>query len=358
MCKRLMQISLPTLLLVLAPQLQAAAYSASDANEIRRILQQADVDSIQQNLLIRRMEARKVPASLARDWAKKIAKVKERKLPVKTAVDRLQQGLIKNIKLGYLGRALDVLLNNLAWSNELIVNKAINDPQQANALDDDEQDLLSDATLNLEIASRQGYKRNEITVLMSRKGVDLEMAAELAKTLTVWTNYGVENRRILLSLKRISRLGLPADKVQDIRESVDSKIVADKLLKPADIAKAIWHEIRAEAEVMDAEHAYRTGMQHNPNSLKGTGNEHGSLDELNISDVEVIGDSVGGDTGGIDSGSIDSGTAGMDPGAGAMDPGSGGGMDGGSSGSESGSGDSSGGSDSGGMGGMGGMSDD
>lgn len=287
----------------------AASYSNKNANEIRRVLQKAGVDNSQGLLLIRRMEARNIPVKVAWAWSHKILELKEKNLPVDVAVDRLQQGLIKNIKIDYLDRALNKLVANLNWSSELVTSKTLPAEQQAGNLDSDELELLNQTTQNLEIATRQGYKQNDISILLSRRGVDLEMAAELSKTLTVWTNYGVDSKRVLLSLKRISRLRLSADKVEDIREDVDSKVVADGLEEVTDIAKVIWQEIRSEAEVQDAEHAYRTGLQRNPNSLKGAKIDDGNLDNL---------DSVNMDASSFDSGS--GGEAGIDTGSGGSTP--------------------------------------
>ncbi|MDH5444505.1 MAG: hypothetical protein OEY52_03045 [Gammaproteobacteria bacterium] len=306
-------------------------YSKADEDKIRQILTKAGVDQTNEILLLRRMAARNVPVEIAIKWSEKLKEMNDLKLPVPIAVDRIQQGLIKNIKIQFIDKAINKLIHNINWSQRLLINKTMPKSTKHNKVDGYEKRLLNKTATNMEVAMRQGYKRNELAVAMSRKRVNLEMAAEISESITLWTNYGVDSDRVLLSIKRSNRLGFTPGQMQDLREKIDSMVVSDRVISPKKITRLIWDEIRELGDVMDAEHSFRSGMQHNPYSVKGAASTSGS-DSLNFSDVEVLetntsdsGGDVGGDIGsgssagdiGTDGGGVGGDTSGGDVGGGS-----------------------------------------
>ena len=202
------------MLLTVGISIAQAANDDSQWLQIEQKFQAASVSISDAKVIVKQARRRDVAPQQVSSWAERLTQMKQGDLPVNSAIDRLQQGLSKGIPAVRINSALDNLIRNLAWGQQLVSTRVARTEMRA------QPELAAQAIENLEVAQRQGFSKKQLQHILGDAPLSLGQVTASTDMAIQWNALGAEPQAVVAILQQAMQAGMSVDELNSINQTM------------------------------------------------------------------------------------------------------------------------------------------
>ena len=202
------------MLLTVGISIAQAANDDSQWLQIEQKFQAASVSISDAQVIVKQARRRDVAPQQVSSWAERLTQMKQGDLPVNSAIDRLQQGLSKGIPAVRINSALDNLIRNLAWGQQLVSTRVARTEMRV------QPELAAQAIENLEVAQRQGFSKKQLQHILGDAPLSLGQVTASTDMAIQWNALGAEPQAVVAILQQAMQAGMSVDELNSINQTM------------------------------------------------------------------------------------------------------------------------------------------